>query len=632
MHLKQSKSLQNGKYKIDKVLGQGGFGITYLATQELLDRKVCIKEFFFKDSCSRMPSGEVVLGTVGNKDLVERFLNKFIKEARTLSQFDHPNIIHVLDIFKENNTAYYVMDYIEGSSLEDIVRCKGALSEADAVNYIKQIADALNYIHQRNVNHLDVKPANIMIRKRDNKALLIDFGVSKQYDSCGDQTSTTPVGISYGYAPMEQYRPGGVGTFSPPADIYALGATLYKLVTGNVPPQAMEILNEGLTGLPQSLSSHIATAIKKAMQLRKMDRPQSIRDFLNILNVQNSSPKVSSYENSGQAANVQSAYSTNRSVKERVIKIIADKLGVDYNEVVMNASLQNDLGADSLDAVELIMDFEKEFDILIDDERIEEINKAKNFTVGDVIAYIENDSSRQSNELKHINTVYSQPKGFNQKSSSETTVIVPSNKKQEINGHEYVDLGLPSGIKWATCNIGANKPEEQGYHYAWGEIKPKARYNESNYEHIKLGKKVFNIFKSEVLLDNSIDYDKYDNIGLSISNCKYDAAKVNWGSSWRLPTSNECEELINKCKWSFTNKNGKAGYLITGPNGNSIFLPSNGWRIGSLLRDADSHGAYWSGTQGNGTTYAYCLWFNKSQHLTHLLERCHGKGIRPVSD
>lgn len=278
--LKSGSLLQGGKYRIEKVLGQGGFGITYLATQELLDRKVCIKEFFFKDSCSRNAGGEVTLGTIGNRDLVERFLNKFIKEARTLSQLDHPNIIRILDIFKENGTAYYVMDYIEGNSLEDIVNSRGALSESEAITYIKQVANALDYIHQRSINHLDVKPANIMVRRSDNKAILIDFGVSKQYDSTGEQTSTTPVGISYGYAPIEQYRPGGVSEFSPQADIYSLGATLYKLMTGEIPPLAMEILNDGLPNSINRFSSQIKEAIKSSMQIRKQDRPNSVNCFV----------------------------------------------------------------------------------------------------------------------------------------------------------------------------------------------------------------------------------------------------------------------------------------------------------------------------------------------------------------
>ena len=116
--LKTGSSLQGGKYKIEKVLGQGGFGITYLATQELLERKVCIKEFFFKEYCERdEATSHVSLGTQSNHELVERFMTKFLKEARTISQLEHPHIIRIHDIFKENNTAYYVMEYIEGESV-----------------------------------------------------------------------------------------------------------------------------------------------------------------------------------------------------------------------------------------------------------------------------------------------------------------------------------------------------------------------------------------------------------------------------------------------------------------------------------------------------------------------------------
>ena len=278
--LKIGALLQGDKYKIEKVLGQGGFGITYLATQELLDRKVCIKEFFLKEYCERdEATSHVTLGTQGSREMVERFKEKFMKEARTISKLYHSNIVHVIEVFEENNTVYYVMDYIEGSSLQDLIKTKGKLSESVAVDYIRQIADALDYIHKRNLNHLDVKPANIMVSRSDNRVILIDFGISKQYDSAGDQTSSTPIGLSHGYAPVEQYKPGGVSTFSPQTDIYALGATLYKLVTGNTPPQ----IDEGLPPLPSSLSAPVVEAIKKAMQFRKVDRPGSISEFLKIL-------------------------------------------------------------------------------------------------------------------------------------------------------------------------------------------------------------------------------------------------------------------------------------------------------------------------------------------------------------
>ena len=295
--------LQGGKYRIEKVLGQGGFGITYLASQELLDRKVCIKEFFFKEYCDRDgETSQVTISTQSNHDVVERFMNKFLKEARTISQLDHSNIVKIHDIFKENNTAYYVMDYIEGCSLNDIVNLRGALPSDEAVGYIKPIAEALEYLHESNINHLDIKPSNIMVRSIDTKAVLIDFGVSKQYDEQGGQTSTTPVGISHGYAPMEQYKQGGVSTFSPQTDIYALGATLYKLVTGQTPPQAMDVLDDGLPSLPSTVSPSVAAAIKKAMQPLKKDRPQSVKEFLDILN------------NTGTSKQQPSSHSPSRSI------------------------------------------------------------------------------------------------------------------------------------------------------------------------------------------------------------------------------------------------------------------------------------------------------------------------------
>ena len=281
--LKEGTLLQAGKYKIEKVLGQGGFGITYLATQELLDRKVAIKEFFYKDYCERDgATSDVTINTQGNRDFVDRFLAKFIKEARTISQLDHPNIIHIFDIFKENQTAYYVMEYIEGESLAEMVNRRGSIPEQEALGYIHPVADALVYVHQRHINHLDVKPGNIMVQQKDQRVVLIDFGLSKQYDDTGSQTSSTPVGISNGYAPIEQYKPGGVSSFSPQTDIYSLGATLYKLLTGQTPPSASDILNDGLPALPAIISPSVHKAIEWAMQIRKLDRPNSIAEWLNL--------------------------------------------------------------------------------------------------------------------------------------------------------------------------------------------------------------------------------------------------------------------------------------------------------------------------------------------------------------
>ena len=282
MLLKPNTQLKHGEYRIDAVLGQGGFGITYLATQVALNRKVAIKEFFMKEFCERnADTSHVTLGTSGSREIVERFRAKFIKEAQHIAQLNHPHIVRIHDVFETNGTAYYVMEYHDGGSLADRVK-QGPLPEAAAVDFVRQVAEALGYLHSRKMNHLDVKPGNILLDE-EQRAVLIDFGLSKRYDEAGHQTSTTPVGISHGYAPMEQYRPGGVGTFSPATDIYSLGATLYRLTTGQTPPDAGEVDEQGLPALPATLSAATRTAIVQAMQPRRKDRPQSIEAFCALL-------------------------------------------------------------------------------------------------------------------------------------------------------------------------------------------------------------------------------------------------------------------------------------------------------------------------------------------------------------
>ena len=284
MTLSDGTLLQEGKYKIERVLGQGGFGITYAAIQTGLDRRVAIKEFFMKDVCDRdSATSHVTVPSVGSRHLVDRFRQKFLKEARTIAALDHPGITAIHDIFEENGTAYYVMKYAVGGSLKDLVESRGRLPEADAVHYIRAVADAVAYIHRRHINHLDIKPGNIML-DGDGHTMLIDFGLSKQYDAeTGEQTSSTPVGKSRGYAAMELYRDGGVAEFSPATDIYALGATLYRMAVGSVPPDAFAVDDAGLPPLPVDLSAGIRRAITESLQSRRRDRPQSVEAFLDLM-------------------------------------------------------------------------------------------------------------------------------------------------------------------------------------------------------------------------------------------------------------------------------------------------------------------------------------------------------------
>ncbi len=284
--LHEGATLQGGKYIIEGVIGQGGFGITYLAIQSSLERKVAIKEFFMKELCERDEStSHVTLGTEGSRETVNRFREKFLKEARNIARLNHPNIVRIIDVFEENGTAYYVMEYAENGSLADKVKREGYITEPVATRYILQVAEALDYIHQRKMNHLDVKPANIMLNEKD-EAILIDFGVAKQYDAeTSEGTTTTSVCISSGYSPAEQYHKKGVQSFSPQSDVYALAATLYKLLTGITPPEAIEVMD---TGLPKEelqevgVSASAIKAIDAAMRSRRM-RPQSVSEFLSLL-------------------------------------------------------------------------------------------------------------------------------------------------------------------------------------------------------------------------------------------------------------------------------------------------------------------------------------------------------------
>ena len=285
--LQPGSTLQNGKYEIQRVLGQGGFGVTYLALQQGLNRIVAIKEFFMENFCVRnADTHHVTIATEGSRELVERYRNKFLKEARNIAKLEHPNIVSIIDVFEENSTAYYVMKYAQNGSLDDKVKREGHLSEAEATRYILKIANALRFVHQHKMTHLDVKPANILLSDND-EPWLIDFGLSKQYDTkTGEQTSSTPLGYSPGYAPIEQYMAGGAGTFSPESDIYSLGATFYKLLTGNTPPDASTVANDGLPVQAlkeKGVSQQTIYAIFQAMEPLRKDRLHDMDSFINLL-------------------------------------------------------------------------------------------------------------------------------------------------------------------------------------------------------------------------------------------------------------------------------------------------------------------------------------------------------------
>lgn len=282
-HLSSGTLLQGGRYEIKRFIAAGGFGCTYEGVHTGLDKRVAIKEFFVKDFCNRdETTSQITVGVTAKSALFQKLRRKFEEEARALAKLNHPNIVKVSDVFDENGTSYYVMDYIDGPSLKNIVDTKGPLSETDAVKYILQVADALEFVHKNKRLHLDVKPGNIMINA-EGKAQLIDFGASKQYEEESGENTATINGFTVGYAPTEQMG-NDVNTFTPATDIYSLGATLYNILTGIKPISAATISSgEKQKPLPEYISTVTRNAIAEAMQINKNHRPQTMEEFVDLL-------------------------------------------------------------------------------------------------------------------------------------------------------------------------------------------------------------------------------------------------------------------------------------------------------------------------------------------------------------
>lgn len=288
--LRPGTMLRAGAYRIIRYLSKGGFGITYLAEHTLLEKQVAIKELYIAEWCNRDVRGAISVGVTANKVKYDKLHRKFISEAKAQCHLDHPGVVRVSDVFEENGTAYYVMDYIDGQSLaKRLEQRRGDMSESEALSYIRQVADALAYVHSTGRLHLDIKPANIMI-DRAGRAILIDFGVSKQYDTEGLNDSTL-IGHTPGFSSPEQSA-GDMRYFSPASDIYSLGATLYNLLTSRrIPDTALRFSGEPIPALPAGISSSTAAAIEASLRLRKDRRPQSIQAFLALLNASDETRK-----------------------------------------------------------------------------------------------------------------------------------------------------------------------------------------------------------------------------------------------------------------------------------------------------------------------------------------------------
>ena len=261
------QTLQHGKYTIDRILGQGGFGITYLVKTQKGQSWVI----------KTLNDHLAVMGDFG------RYQQDFINEALRLAKFRHPHIVRVEEVIQEGDRWGMVMEYIDGGDLGRLIWKQGAIPETQALHYIRQIGDALSLVHGSGLLHRDIKPLNIMLRNQQQEAVLVDFGIAREFTPNLTQTQTEF--LSSGFAPIEQYDwRAKRGAFT---DVYALAATLYALVTGEIPiPAPMRAFGMELTA-PQSLENRISDrlnqAILQGMALKPEDRPQSVQEWLNLL-------------------------------------------------------------------------------------------------------------------------------------------------------------------------------------------------------------------------------------------------------------------------------------------------------------------------------------------------------------
>lgn len=275
------------KYVIKSVLGQGGFGITYLATSTIQVGNIpAVMQFAIKEhyisTMNKRQGTSVAISNENNTAEIKESIDSFLVEAQRLNRLslNHSGIVRVNESFRANGTAYYVMEYIKGQNLREYVKRspQGRLSEDEALKMFRPIVETIEYLHENKVTHLDIKPDNILIRE-NGEPVVIDFGLSKHYSSKGTPTSAIKaIGCSAGYSPMEQYV--GITTFTPEADIYALGATLLYVLTGKDPMISTEI-NEDIIrrSIPQDVSQQTTNAIVHAMEKLKENRTHNVSDF-----------------------------------------------------------------------------------------------------------------------------------------------------------------------------------------------------------------------------------------------------------------------------------------------------------------------------------------------------------------
>lgn len=551
-------SILKGIYRINSYLSSGGFGNTYVATNIEFEEVVAIKEFFIKGVTQRDANNTTVsVSNAENEDFFLEQMQKFKKEARRLRKLKNTHIVTVHALFEENGTAYYVMDYIDGENLsEKLKRQQKPLPEAEVMKYLPQILDALACVHQEGLWHLDLKPANIMVDRQGN-ITLIDFGASKQRSAIGGATTSTAVCYTNGFAPREQMEQN-MEKIGPWTDLYALGATLYNLLSNKKPPLPSDIDEDNSVDkhlalpLPANVSDATKILVHHLMTTNRFSRPQSVEEIWKMIDVDGGNDIIVEVNN-----NKMQIWTVEGISDETTRRII--ELGSLNKTVKLGSS--NNVGKNKIETL------------------------SPNHQVQPIVI-------------------------------NKTHIAKDSPQKNEISSShpQAIDLGLPSGTKWASCNVGASKPEEYGEYYAWGESEENNYYDWSTYTYCDG-------------IKNTCHY-----LGSDISGTEYDVAHKKWNDNWRMPTLEQFQELLSNCHYEWTILNGIKGQKFTSKfNGNSIFLPFTGYYYQNKLNYIDRYGYYWSATKDvSNLNHTCCLCISSSSVCLNGFDRDIGRVVRPV--
>ena len=591
------------RYRLQRRLGRGSFGEVWSAHDEVADVDVALKIYVALD---------------------DKGIEEFRSEFRNVINLVHTNILRPEHYDVYGSRPFLVMPLCRGS----VEGQAGGMSEPELWHFIRDVSSGLAYLHGHEILHRDIKPDNILINS-DGDYVISDFGISTRMRSTMRRSSMRQnkdanISGTIAYMAPEMF------TSSPSAvkatDIWALGATLYELMTGELlffgRGGVVQLNGAELPELPVSYSQDLRDTVASCLNMDTWSRPTAseLAEYA-VFKLKGEEVCMPwSDRNSADSKNKHTG--TDSKKTERKVDPASGDIELRpkrlrprllRNKWVWLTLLLLLAVGGSFAGYKLSQDRPKDITPhnVVDDYESDRESDSAEIALQrqkDSLAQVEREQrareerlQRQQDSLDAIRLAAKQAE--EQRRAAEAAARVTTGT---LNGHEWVDMGL--SVRWATCNVGALSPSDYGNYYAWGETTTKSSYEEDNSRTYKMSK------------------------GDISGNPSYDAATANWGDGWRMPTKEELEELVDKCDWRWMSHGGHNGYKVTGPNGNSIFLPAAGWRFGTSLDDyAGDYGGYWSSTpDGSSSQNVYYMYFISGYLYKAWGPRSDGRSVRPV--